>query len=261
MSTHYLPVIRSNAEFDVSDMTAGVQGGKINLRQMLAYCQAHRIAGIATLFLEANADGLFAHLNMSGWAFVHFLKTTGDANKATGFALPLFDAIASADWTCAQNIAAHSRTTWNAQEEYEDDFLHARFLMMNFFSNVAPEESQRVLARYETVLAGGQDIRLLMDRALLAKDGAMFSEAFEEFLANEQTRYASLLRKDAIAQEIAVTEAKLSVEGLALARLAEKVGFVLQKNYALLPSLVRKPPMTVFDPDAWKAFAPIHIEE
>ena len=235
MPTRYLPVIRSNAELDISEMTPRVLRGKMTLREMLAYCQAHRIAGIATLFLEANADDLFAHLNMSGWAFAHFLKNAGDANKATGFALPLFDAISTVDWECARNIAAYSRATWNSQEEYEDDFLHVRFLMLHFFSNGTTAESQCLLARYETVLSGSEDIRLLMDRALLAKDAAIFSEAFETFLANEKSRYASLIGRDAIAQEVAATEAKLSIEGLALARLAEKMGVVLQKNYALLP--------------------------
>lgn len=252
MYSQYLPVFKENAEDDIAELLPKVAQRKLRRRDLLFFCQTHRIAGIASLFLEGDAESFLQHLHQSGRAFLEFLTHEPDEQKVTSQAAPFFDAIAALDLVCARDIAQHARSTWNPQEEYEDDFLYVYFLMTQFFLNGTPAEGQTLLDRYDALLAGNDDPRVQLCKAFFTNDAPGFEVAIRAFLEHEKERYRKLIRGEVIAQESVATEAKLNVEGLALLRLAQQRGFPTQKNYLFIPSVVRKAPTKQYDPNAWK---------
>src|SRR6266571_1477313 len=159
MSTHFLPIYLSNASSELEELVPTLLTTQGDLDVALSACQLFRIRGICSLFLEARSAGLLQDLHRSGRAFLHALRGADDAIKLTGKATPFFDAVASADWDCARDIAASSRVTWNPDGEYEDDFAYVRFLMLHFFLGGVPVECARVLSRYEAVLDGAAEAR------------------------------------------------------------------------------------------------------
>jgi hypothetical protein len=252
MYSQYLPVFKENAEGDIAELLPKAVQGKLGRRDTLFFCQIHRIAGIASLLLEGDVEGFLRHLQQSGRAFLDFLKHEADERKVTNQAAPFLDAIAALDLACAREIAQYARSTWNPQEEYEDDFLYVYFLMSQFFLNGTQAEGQALLNRYEALLAGDDDSRYQLCQAFFKNDAPGFEAAMRSLLEHEKERFGKLIRSEVIAQESAATEAKLNVEGLALLRLAQQRGFPTQNNYLFIPSLARKAPMQPYDPDAWK---------
>ncbi len=251
MYSQYLPVVKENANEDIAELLPKAVQGKLGRRDMLFFCQIHRIAGIAALFLDGDAEVFLHRLQQSGGAFCNFLKREPEEQKVTSQAAPFFDAIAALDLACAREIALNARATWNPQEEYEDDFLYVYFLMTQFFLKGTPAEGQALLDRYDTLLAGDDDPRFQLCQAFFKNDPPGFEAAMHSFLEREKERYRKLIRGEVIAQESAATEAKLNVEGLVLLRLAQQRGFPVQKNYLFIPSVARKAPMKPYDPDAW----------
>jgi hypothetical protein len=252
MSTHFLPVYRSNATSELEDLVPTLLVGRPDLDATLGACQQFRIRGICSLFLEGRGTGLLQDLHRSGRAFLHALRAADDAAKLTSKAAPFFDAIASTDWECARQIAEHSRASWNPDEEYEDDFAYVRFLMLHFFLGGTPAECATVLTRFQTILDGAADPRLDVCAAFHHHDAELFERALGEVLEEHAARYRTLVDADAIPPEEVHTEGKLCVEGLALIRLAERGGFPLAADYLFVPSVAREPLHGPFVADDWQ---------
>jgi len=229
-----------------------VLGGAVELRDMLEFCRHCRIKGIASLLLTGASEGFVRELSNSGHAFLHHLTRTGDEGKATSRGMPFFDALAALDLECARNIARTSRMTWNPDREYEDDFLYVHFLMKRFFLDAPQTECDTVLTRWVGLLAGEADVKLELCESLSSGEGEDFHDALCRWLADEADRYTELMNSDAISPEVAATEGCVSVEGLALLRLAESKGFKLEEDYLMIPSLARTRVPITFDPNAWQ---------
>jgi hypothetical protein len=252
MPTYFLPVFRKNATLELAERVGAVQGGTVTLGATLAFCQWYRIRGICALFLEGRADSFLADLHRSGRAFLHYLGNAPVAQKVTSRAAPFFDAIASGELACARDIARNSRLTWNAEEEFEDDFHYVLFLMKHFFLDGTAEECAAVLKRFAEILDGAPDPHFVICQAFAAGDAQQFGDGLAELLQNYESRYQKRLAADAVAFEEAATEPKLCVEGLALVKLAEMKQFPLEDDYLLIPSTAREKATVVFGADDWK---------
>jgi hypothetical protein len=252
MSTHFLPVYRTNATSELDELVPAIVTGRPDLAVALEASRQFRIRGICSLFLEGRGTGLLQDLHRSGRAFLHALRAADDAAKLTSKAAPFFDAIASTDWECARQIAGHSRDSWNPDEEYEDDFAYVRFLMLHFFLAGTPAECATILARFETILDGAADPRLDVCAAFHHGDAERFERALGEVLEGHAARYRALIQADAIPPEEVHTEGKLCVEGLALIRLAERRGFPLAADYLFVPSVAREPLRGALVADDWQ---------
>jgi hypothetical protein len=252
MSSKFLPVFIANADADLQDRLPDVLAGKSNLRSILDFCQCFRVKGIGTVLLRGSTEDLFPELSKSGRAFLFFLENRGDADKATGRSTPFFDAVSAGDFACAHDIAVHSRTTWNPDVEYEDDFCFVWLLMQLYFLGASVGDCKQTLARHLAITGQDDHPQYKIGLALLDKDEAALQEGLVEYLQAERVTYRELERSGQLEEEVIATEPYLSVQGLAIIRLAESTGIHLPARQKGLPAVARRAPSVAYDPGAWR---------
>jgi len=169
-----------------------------------------------------------------------------DDAKRTSRLDPFFDAVVCGADEATQRIIAASRATWHQGREYEDDFCYARTLHACWSGH--HDDAERQWARWRSVSGGGES-RFVVCTALLARNAADLTDAvvllLDEILAAIRERQAA----ESGDPDAAVTTDRLSLEGLALLRLAHRRGVPLSLSHVLLPDLLQLPP-TVRLPDA-----------
>lgn len=252
MSSRFLPVIADNAELCVQEGVPLLAARSLDLRGIEVLCSGFRRRGICALFRGSIPEVLHADLQRSGAAFAFFLEGFEDGSKVTSRAAPLFDALAAGDIGGARVIASRTRTTWNAAEEYEDDFLYV-LLVTKLLAPAGQEgEARALMERYEEVLQGATDVRLDLCRALLDRDGPAFDEGLQAFLAAYEARYREGMEQEYIIEEQWATEGQLCVEGLALLRLSDLLGLLTRRSYPYIPSNVRRKTASGFEAFSWR---------
>ncbi|MFY2561078.1 Imm49 family immunity protein [Corallococcus terminator] len=251
LSSEFLPVYVHNALGDASELLPDLRGGKASWRQALDFCGSLRLAGIGSLFLDGDSEGLLTRLAQSGRAFAFALSKLDDGSKRTSQCLPFFDAVAAGDFEGATRVARQARRHWAQGEEYEEDFLFVELLMQRFFLEAERSSCEALLVRYEQALQGTEDVRWGLVKALLEEDGAAFGAALSLYLSERRDRIQRQVKKERMPPELAVTEGYFSVEGLALVRLAERVGLETDEDYLHIPSTAREPLPASFREDSW----------
>lgn len=227
--------------------------GRSTVRGALGIALQLRWMGIARLLATGTPEELFAELSRGARAFLFFLERAGELDKVTSRADPFFDAIACGDDDAAARIVRASRATWHEGKEYEDDFLHAWYLMRRFAAAPDPELGA-LLDRWDAVLEGNDDPRLDLCRALQARDQDAFDDALEAVVEEKQLATARLAEADRLPPEDAATTAHLSVELLAVLRLAEAAGLRVPEEVPLAPSVARRLDLaTLPGPDDWRS--------
>lgn len=245
-----LPIIASNCLSELEESLDDFRSDDLSLGSALAFCAFHRKAGIASLFMSGLPDEFFEGLFKSARAFADALGRMPAAEKATGKAEPFFDAVACNDSRGARLIAAASPGSHNPDLEYEEDFLYMRALM-EWDAGEAQALPGR-LARWEELAEGRMDLRLEIVRALSGRDSEGFNAGLGTLMGELRDEYAEGARRDAYLQEDLQTVLRLSVEGLALARLAERAGLAPDREFPLMPSAARIGGNVVDLPDdAW----------
>jgi hypothetical protein len=252
MSSIFLPVFRSNAAYYAAEILPLLLGDRVTAKDALSFCRNCRVRGIAGLFLDGVPADLHRELCRSGRAMLSALGRMDEAEKATSRLFPFFDAVAACDFDCARGIASLARASWNPEGEYEDDFLYVRVLMKQFFLGADPGEHDALVSRWEAVLDGASDVRLDISRALWERAASDFENALVRLLAGEKARNGHLRRGGVLAPDIDATEGYLSVEGIALVRLARRIGLTTGSNYWGVPSIALKELPPAFPGDAWQ---------
>jgi hypothetical protein len=255
MTTEFLPIHMANALTDNFRRVGTVLRRQASREFVLEFCLNFRIAGIADLLLTARSEDFLRRAHQSGRAFLYFLEGAGDSAKLTSRSEPFFDAIAATDFDGARAIAMASRRTWRKGEEYHEDFLFVDFVMKHFFLGAPDSECQEILELHEQVLEGADDTRLGVSQALFRGDAQLFEVALLDHLTARKRHFRGLMDSGAVSPEIACTEAHLSVEGVALTRLAERKGMATHSDYPQVPSIARDLPRAAFAPDAWTLVA------
>lgn len=252
MTSEFLPVFVQNALEDNEELLPDVVAGQVDFQAILTFCQNFRTAGIGALFLGSSPKVFRQMLHHSGRAYAHFLGYADVKATLTSKALPFFDAVAAGDFEGAGLIARHSRHSWGQGEEYEEDFLFVELLMHQFFLDAPPHTGEDMLERYEAALQGSEDSRLPVCRALLGGDTEAFNESLALLLSERSDEWAALDEGGALMAEESSTEGNLSVEGLALVRLAERKGMETERDYLHVPSVARKGGRITFSANAWR---------
>ena len=173
-------------------------------------------------------------------------------NRRTSRAEPFFDAVACEDIEAARELSRLCPQEPYTSREYEEDFLFVRFLMDRFFLGRSACEGQALLDRYERALEGSTDTRLEVCRALAAVDCAEFDRALTLMMEEREVRFQKLREKESVAEEVLATEGYVSVEGLALVRLAVLQGMEPRGDFLFIPSVARDKVRLRYRPDSWK---------
>jgi hypothetical protein len=249
----YLPAyeqgfLDENEELLAAFLAPGVPSGLVS-----AYCDNFRRAGIASLLQTGRSRIFRLRLQRSGRAYAHFLAHAPLAEQRTSHSFPLLDAVAAGDWATATEIAQRARHDWVQEDEYEEDFLCYEFLMQSQLLDASPAATAVLLRRWESCLEGSADLRLPVCAALQALDAAAFGEAIGEFMTERKRGYAR--EPDLHAPEVMATEASVSVEGVALIRMALRKGIAVTEQYPQVPSLALDDEPIVWRSDSFSDFS------
>ena len=213
----------------------------------LSVCQCYRRRGIAALLLECQVDVFHQNLFKSGSACLAYVQLLHENSAlepyhlSTGRITPLFDAIVACDPLGAKEIARLTPHTFSKGNEYEDDFCYFYFLMQLGFLESSQEALSRTLSRFEEVISQDSTNRFHLCKALLSKDGDGFYEAMDEFLLSRKARIEKYRENESEDPIYLDTEGNISIEGLALVRLAEMREMTTEEEYMFIPSLARRP--------------------
>lgn len=235
--SQFLPVYEQNFLADNGQLLAKVQNGQAPLRHVLAFCANFRRAAIASLLQTARSPLFRKRLQRSGAAFAHFLQQAAHETKKTSASMPYLDALAAGDFDTATVIAQLSRRDWRSDEEYEEDFLFYEVLMQHGSLGADDGTVSGLIDRWEQCLAGTVDERLEVCRALVRRDAAAFEKALKKWLRVRASDFRD--RRSELEDEVLATEASVSIEGVAIARLAVRNGLPLVQDYPQIPSTAR----------------------
>lgn len=222
--------------------------------QCNAIADSYRALAICELLVDADVDAFQHHLVRSGQTRKHLLSTRRQEGNLTDPALrcslvgPFLAALAAHHAQLAKEIAALSPQHWFRDDEYQDDYLYARFLH-DLVQGVAPAaQLAETLDRFQVALEGGPSPRLPVCRALLALDQTAFDQAFDGLL---KARLAEVkAAKQTFEGESAAfqAESRVFIEGLVLLELAQQRGLATSTEYLpLCPSMARLPATKPFD--------------
>jgi hypothetical protein len=239
-----LPSAMANASVVIADGLDAMLASKVTFAEALEFCGSFRQRGIATFLISGDPDPLCADLAMSGRAFLHVLPSLPPASQATSELLPFFDALGAKDLECARSIARAAPAAWNASEELEEDFAYVSLVISLFLASPegrgAPDPSfEARLARFEALAEGNaeDEVKVAIIRALVARAGEAFDDALDARMNETKRRYQRRAANRLVDEEEAATSGSLSVEGLALVRLAAALGLEPRADHRLVPSL------------------------
>ena len=173
-----------------------------------------------------------------------------DDGKRTSQVAPYLDAIIAGAGRASDAITEHSRRTLHEGVEYEEDVLYARFLQ-SLPAGDGPL-LQDLLARWQG-LSGGVEPRFLICRALLQSDAEAFADGLTSLLEEALGEVRARQRSGSGDPDAAVSTDRLSLEGLALGKIATALGIPHRITHVLLPHELLMPPRRRLPgPDDWR---------
>jgi len=211
-----------------------------------------KLRALAILGLVAAADGDCFHHNLirSGRVRRLYLRRmrlagqTQDHHFGSGHYEPLLDALAAGDWELARQIVEASPTEYREGHEYEDDYCYARMVSCWSLEPPLEQEVPEYLSRFAAYVEGQPNPRLALCRALQGGEQAAFDEALAGFLDARDLEIEAAQTRGQLEEPHVVALRRVSVEALALLRLAERRGLRTESEYRYCPSLARAPMQT-----------------
>jgi Immunity protein 49 len=241
--TEYLEVIA----YDIAFWLTAFQNTEFPLEQLGDVCMEVtgklRTAAIIALLGSANSNAFFHNLMRSARCRVQYLQRlrdagrTDDHHQVSSRVDPFLDAVAAEDYGAARTISSLSPSAWSQDHEYEDDYCYAQILHGLISGPRTPDGLDPLFERYERVLAGEADARLDVTRALAHKDRAAFDLAFESLLARRTRQIDADKARHRMEDPYVIAERTVYVEGLALLRIAARLGLRIQYEYLYCPSI------------------------
>lgn len=206
-----------------------------------------RTLAILALLGKASTDGFVHSCTRAARARRLYLRRLVEAgidrahHRVSGCYEPLLDAVAAGDMALVGEIAQLTPTDFRPPDEYEDDYCYAQIVERLCRNRVPEEDLPPLLDRFETYLAGADNPRLSVCHALAARDPEQFSEAFVSYLTEFETRIQKNVARGELEDVHVLAQRHVSVEGLAILRLAGRRGIATEAEYRYCPSLARKP--------------------
>jgi hypothetical protein len=216
-------------------------------------CFSFRQNGSCEFLLTGDSKVYFDSLHKSAGCYLYFLKNGDESEKRTSINTPFFDAITAGLYDGVMEMSKYARKTWNDDCEYEDDFLYTHFLLNYFFPQSEAINCEQILTDYETVLAGDSDTRFDLCKSFFEKDPELFNESFVRFLDERKQEVSEAIDRERIGEDEWSWTKYISVEGLALLKLAQLLNFKTGQNYLQIPELLRDPKPVAFKPDYWQS--------
>jgi hypothetical protein len=244
-----LAFVEKNSGLLIEEMLqGGIDPDGADLEQILELCMHYRRVGICRWLTRGDADALFTELANSAWVFTAWLARHPADEQCTARLDPFLDAVAAGADQAASAIRRQARGTWNEDGEYEEDFCYARILQHLACSEVA--EAAPLLERWSAVSGSGEP-RHQVCAAILARDPEAFVEGLTLLL--DQVAEEIGQRRGKGDPDAAVTTDRLSLEGLALLKLARRHGITSTPTHLLIHAALLVPAARALPgADDWK---------
>ncbi|MFY2558736.1 Imm49 family immunity protein [Corallococcus terminator] len=248
-----LPLVEKAAGMDIEETSPRMLAKALDLESALEFCAAYRRIAVCRLLMTGLPDRYFSFLAMSAQAFHFYLRHAREDEKALSRSAPFLDALACGGLAAARELVRVSRRTWNADIEYEEDFIYFDVLMgLVSEPPASPRQLERGLARYGELAAGQEDFRLGICRALIDRDAEGFDEVLSRQGELKYRQYRKALAAGQLFPDDAASTELVWIEGLALVWVARHVGMEVHPGELLMPSPALSfsrvhPP----SPDAW----------
>ena len=204
---------------------------------------------ICMLLGESDEEQFREHLRRSACANRYFRRKSAEQGNQDDRHLGLsrseafLDALAAGEMDLARDIARLSPTVWRSGWEYEDDFCYFRLLyaMLQQGTQFSPRDAEPLLERFEQILEGDPSPRWSICRAMADRDEMFLGESLRELLdekaARDDARRPSIVGSNFLFWP----QSFVSIEGLAILRLASLVGVSLTDPFPLCPEEARLP--------------------
>jgi hypothetical protein len=242
-----IPAIEEELLFIATDLSSD-QVGEVCCR-LSEYFQS---LAICHLLENADTEQFRENLVRSVYSRRHFLQRCRDEGENSSRYLALsrsdavLDALVSGRLDLASEVGALSKETWDPRWEYEDDLCFFLFLHLFIRDRSPAGRSSRdeVLTRFERALEGARSNRLEVCRALESGDTDEFASTLNALL-DEKKEQSDQERRRIVSDEVPAIlfwpRSFVSIESLALLRLAEIAGMPIDNDFPLCPSLGRLP--------------------
>jgi hypothetical protein len=206
-----------------------------------------RALAVMNLIVNADSDSFYHNLIRSGMAREKYLRRLTEAgafddhHRCSGRYEAFLDAVAAKDFSLARRIMDLSPREWRKGHEYEDDYCYAQILGRLVQGNPPLDEIFPFLQQFEVYREGQSNARFDVSTALATRGQESFDEAFEKLLEEREAQIEADKKRGQLEEPEIVAQRQVFVEGLAILRLAEKLGLTTQGEYKYCPSLARVP--------------------
>jgi hypothetical protein len=218
-------------------------------KNLSGYFQA---IGICHLLENAEVELFKDNLERSGCARRAFLRKSREDGNANDRNLGLsrteafFASLVAGRLQLAYEIAGLSEEVWEPKSEYEDDycfFLFVHQLVKNLVGHESHDLST-ILGRFEQSLEGQKSWRLEVCKALADVNREAFCDALHG-LMEEKQKLADAKRPRMLEPDPSNytfwPASYISIEGLALLKLADVLGLEIDESFPLCPRIARLP--------------------
>ena len=235
--------------YDAAFWMAGVYDDEFPIDELgdvsLEVSRKLRTLAITVLVSSGKSNVFFHNLIRSGRARHRYLSRCAaenrldDHHRSSGRVSPLMDTIASGDHDLARRIVDLSPAEWMQGHEYEDDYCYAQ--LVHCLLSGDEGRGPNLLERFTRFTEGEPNARLDVSRALISRAQNDFDEAFEQMLRQQEHAIAANKARGELEEPHVIANRRIFIEGLAILRLAEKVGLKTEEEYLFCPSIARIP--------------------
>ena len=251
MSSEFLDSYIENSASDIEETVPELLQ-KVDFDTAIELSFYYRQNASCQYLLTGNTTAFVDNMHRSAGSFLYFLQTSKEQDKRTSENEPYFDAIVGGFMKTVGQMAKYSRSSCNFDYEYEDDFLYTHFLLSYFFREA---DGQKILSDYEAVLEGDDDVRFDLCKSFFEKDPDMFNDKFEQFLVERDENMIKMISRETVGEDIWSWSKYISMEGLALLKLASLLNFKTNTNYKQIPEGLRYLPETEFNSNLWQSIS------
>ncbi|HEY1755872.1 MAG TPA: Imm49 family immunity protein [Bryobacteraceae bacterium] len=213
-------------------------------------CRNLRTLAISILSVHGKVDGFYHNLIRSGRVRERYLtRCVGeghleDHHRSSGWYSAFIDTLAAGEFDLARKIADLSPGDFRPGHEYEDDYCYVQLIHGLIGAEKRP--AQDLLGEFEAYVEDEANARLDVVRSLLEKSQANFDESFAGLLQDHQRQIDAEIEAGRFEDVHVNADRRIFIEGLAILRLAEKVGLQTQEEYLFCPSVARLPMLVPF---------------
>jgi hypothetical protein len=103
------------------------------------------------------------------------------------------------------------------------------------------QDCERLIAKLKAYLGGQESERLAVLEAIAARSAEIFEQAFAALLRGRELEIAANIQRGELEEPHVMADRNVFIEGLAILKLADRLGIPTADEYQFCPSIARQP--------------------